>query len=111
LKLTIIPSIWALLPEAQFSAVLRTLKERYDRLSADQSFAHERTEEPGKRCRRSVGTFALRLGRNVGNTATGLKMDARSVSYRKFGKCVFCKMLQEELDSQHRGCWSANTLQ
>ena len=30
----------ALLPEVQFSAILRTVKERYDQLSAERSFAH-----------------------------------------------------------------------
>jgi hypothetical protein len=70
----------ALLPEAQFSAIMRTVKERYDQLSAEPSLgACEHMEEPGETCWCCAGTFALRASCYGGGAASSLKVDATSV--------------------------------
>ena len=69
----------ALLPEVQFSAILRTVKERYDQLSAERSFAHVSLWK-------NQGNVLV-LGWNIriagwllrGGAAPGLKVDATSV--------------------------------
>jgi UDPglucose--hexose-1-phosphate uridylyltransferase len=94
----------ALLPEAQFSAILRTVKERYDQLSAERSFAHVSLwKNQGKRAGAGLEHSHCGLVATAGVPPPVSKwMQQASCNYGKFGTCVFCRMLQEELEAQHR---------
>src|SRR5439155_9753480 len=60
-------------------------------------------EEPRETCWCWAGTFALRAGCYGGVPPPVSKwMQQASSNYGKFGTCVFCRMLQQELKAQHR---------
>jgi UDPglucose--hexose-1-phosphate uridylyltransferase len=94
----------ALLPEAEFSAILRTLKERYDQLSADRRMAHVSIwKNQGKRAGAALEHSHCGVVATAGVPPPVSKwMQQASCNYGKFGTCVFCNMLQEELNARHR---------
>ena len=94
----------ALLPESQLVTVLRTAKARYDELSLDPRLTHV--------------TFCKKQGAGAGATldhphwqlAASATVPAQVSSwllpgrrhYGRFKTCIFCAVLQEELESQTR---------
>jgi UDPglucose--hexose-1-phosphate uridylyltransferase len=94
----------ALLAEAQFTAIMRVLKERYDQLSADPRMAHVSIWK-------NQGTLAGAALEHSHCVLVATAVVPPPVSnwlqkalhhYGSIGRCAFCDMLQEELDSQHR---------
>jgi UDPglucose--hexose-1-phosphate uridylyltransferase len=94
----------ALYPEAQFTAIIRTLKERYDQLSGDRRMVHVSIwKNQGKRAGAALEHSHCGVVAAAGvPTAVSNRVQQASRDYGRFGDCVFCKMLQEELDAQHR---------
>ena len=94
----------ALLPEAQFTAICRTIKERYAELSAQKNYSHVSIwKNQGKRSGAALEhSHCGLIATEAIPPPVSHWMQQASANYTKLGKCAFCSILQEELDAQHR---------
>ncbi len=94
----------ALLPESQLFTVLRTAKARYHELSLDPRLAHVtfcKKQGPGAGAALDHPHWQLAATETVpAQVSSALLLGRRH--YGRFTTCIFCTVLQEELESQTR---------